>query len=286
MSNYKDDQAEGRAAQEAVLAAFVEMGLVPIRTTETADHAEHTDIFLMNPGPEFKVEREGLFVEYKDKPLPMYACIDVKHAAKAPSIEDVKRGRGRFLVEWCSGPKMNSTPLSDENGAATHLAPVLVREDGAWWDRPFYYLFVDHLREFYLKYNDGSGLYITGCRDQVEHWHCALLDAGQFLREYGAAYFYKENGVWECEKLGNKEKLPFQFYILPPFGSIYSPLFQRRRELQAELAKGKHGGLLIDKFTMSKADVATHFFGGNMEPVNACQPAPFNEKYRLKLPSR
>ena len=109
---------------------------------------------------------------------------------------------------------------------------------------------------------------------------------GQYLREYGAGYFYKENGRWEVKRLGNMEKSPLQFCALPPLGIIYDLLFKRRRELQTELAKGKQGGQLIEKFTMSKDEVATHFFGGNMELVNACQPVRVDEqKYRLKLPS-
>ena len=287
--NWNETYPTGKAAEEAGIAAFAEMGLVPICTAKTADTVEHVDVFVTNPGPEFEPQGgfHPLIPYYVEAATPpWYMCIDFKSANKFPTINNLKRCREKILVEWCSGSDEYATPLSDEDSLVTHLAFMPPRADGGWWDRPFFLFAVDHLREFYLKYNDGSGRFISACKD-TRNAHCALLDARQYLSEYSFAYFNKADGVWNVTEYGNADKGALNYCLLPPLGMVYSALFDQKHRVEAALSGHREPGVFLKLCQMDEQQTANVFFGGDMvKYAYADMPHHFDEKYRFKRPSR
>lgn len=268
MNAFCQDKKKGDLAENSFAMTAIQLGRGMLDRPFTTDAGRHVDMIVF--GPESNGSQEGCG-------RIKWTIVDVKGAQKAPSIEDVMKGRGAFLIEWKSGENGLCTPLSDEDTWVQCIVLVRIRDGQEMGYHSFYLLNVDDLRAFYLKYNDGSGNYIKPHRGYP---HAVLIDCNQFAKEHGFVYveYDSREGVWTYKVFGEYHD-PSMYTDADPLLSIC--LDRRIETLHESLQKGSFD---FGQMCMSKGATADMFFGGDMSRMDEYIKTAvkhYDEKYEL-----
>lgn len=287
--SFKSDKEKGRLAEISLCYALIEMGEGVMHRPHTTDAGEHIDVISFTPVyniPREVYERMAEAGQLKIRTVYGYVdirCIDAKWAAGAPNICKVRGGGGDFFVEWKSGDEDLCTPLSDENALTTHLALMRMTDGRTQGHHSFYLLAMADVREFYLKYNDGSGEYI---KPAPGYPHAVLIDCKKFAEEYGFAYYWYDEELmfWRKEVFGRWDE---EVYPCMAFGDC---LMQRQKEIEQQQQQLTEGILPIDEMLMGEQETAELYYGDEPDPMEAMRQAiadqvpKYDPKYKFKVP--